>query len=166
MHDYPEAYTESNLNQILDANDSFPEYIDADARERLLTLAQSRAAARGGPLEDEKTDTIIATDWGGFASGEFGFDGDDMNQVALGVLNYGASVGKGATLFTDVSVVQDGWLTTGDGRKTQTVEYVDEEYDNATPGNMWIPNGAQDYICIVTLSDELVHEDPTAAEAM
>lgn len=166
MHDYPEAYTDDNLDQILDANDSFPDYISATERERILDVARQRAAARGSALDDTETDALIATDWGGFASGEFGFDNDEMNTVALGVLNERASAGKGATLFTDTVVVQDTWLTSGDGRKTQTKAYVDDEYDNADEGDMWVPNGAQDYICIVCLSNELLHSEPTAAEAM
>lgn len=165
MHAYPEAYTFDNLFSIIDSNDSCPTPAH-DELQRIVDLAERRAGARGNALDDEKVDCLIATDWTGFAEGEFGYDNGALNQFAIGILNHTASVGKGATLFTDTYVIQNGWLKSGDGRRAQVEAYVDDDYDGAEEGEMWIPKGAQDYICIVALSKELVHDSPSAAEAM
>lgn len=167
MHDYPEAYTEDNLCDILESNDDCPP-IGPDELDRIIDLAQRRADARGeeSALERTEVDCVIATEWDGFAQGEFGYDNGTLNQFAIGVLNEQVSAGKGATLFTDTYVIQTGWLQTGDGRRNEVEAYVDDDYDNADAGEMWIPNGAQDYICIVALSDELVHGTPSVSDAM
>jgi hypothetical protein len=165
MVGYPEAYTTDNLQDILDANTNVPPIAD-DELDRLLQLARQRADARGSALDDQQTDCLIATEWDGFAQDEFGYHNDTLNQWAIGVLNMSASVGKDATLFTDTYVIQDGWLQTGDGRYSKIEEYEDDTFDGAGRGEMWIPKGAQEYIAIIKLSDELVHESPDAAEAM
>lgn len=166
MLDYPEAYTADNLYEILDANSAVPDEFGTANLERLVEIAQQRADARGNPLEDDKQDCLIGTDWTGFAGNEFGYSGGKLNHFAFGVVQPGISSGKDATLFTDVQVVQQDWLETGDGRKTQLEQYVDDDYDGADPGEMWIPDGAAQYIAIVVLSNELVHGEPTAADAM
>ena len=168
MTGYPAAYTRDNLVDILDANDAVPTVTD-DELDRIIELAKRRADARGeqNALEDTKTDCIIATEWTGFAQGEFGYDGDrNLNNFAMGVLDMGASVGKDATLFTDTYVIQTKWLESGDGRCKQIEQYVDDDYDGADPGAMWIPQGAQDWIAIIKLSDELILDSPQAADAM
>lgn len=162
---YPTAYTVDNLDDILESNTNVPQ-ISADERDRLLSLARRRAASRGeqNALEDNQTDCIITTDWTTFAQNEFGYDaGGDLNEFALGIFERATG---NATLFTDTYVVQGGWLSTGDGRKSQLDQYVDDEYAQSDDGEMWVPKGAQDYVAIIRLSDELLHDAPTAAEAM
>jgi hypothetical protein len=163
---YPTAYDRDHLDELLNSNSSWPDYMSGAERDRLVKLARQRADARGGALDDGETECIIGTDWGNFASGEFGFDDDTMNQVALGVVQGDISSGKDATLFSDTVVVQDRWLCSGDGRLTATKDYEDEDWDDANIGDLWIPDGAQDYICIVALSGDIVHDDPDASEAM
>lgn len=169
MHDYPEAYTADNLRQILDANDSVPSLND-EQFERLVELAERRASGRGESavntgLEQHEHECLIATNWDSFAGNEFGYDGE-VNQFAFGVYDHDISAGKGACLFTDTVVVQNGYLTTGDGRKTQFERYMDEDYDNANAGEMWIPRGAQDYIGIVVLDPELLFGEADIADMM
>jgi hypothetical protein len=167
-HDYLTAYDDEQLEDILDSNDSAPS-IDSEQFERIMELARMRARGRGDSMDDglerDEYECLICTDWDSFAGNEFGYDGD-VNQFALGIYDHDVSASKGASLFTDVSVIQHGWLSTGDGRKTQFERYEDDDYEQAEPGEMWIPNGAQDYICIVVLDPELLYEDPGAAEAM
>jgi hypothetical protein len=164
------AYTLDNFKQLLEAHDSAPEWLvkDDEHLERIVNLAEQRAGARGeqSALEEGETECLLATDWHGWASDEFGFDGDESNQVALGVLNARASADRDAILFNDTVVVQTGWLRSGDGRKTQMKPYVDEEYDNSSEGELWVPRGAANYIAIIALSSELVHGTPDLAEAM
>lgn len=168
MHDFPEAYTKDNLQDILDANSAVPDDFGEANLDRLLTLARQRADARGedSAFDGDKMDCLIGTDWTGFAGDEFGYDGGKLNHWAFGVLNVEASYGKNATLFTNVQVVQQSWLETGDGRKSQVQTYVDEDYDGADDGEMWIPDGAAEYIAIVALSPELIHGDANVADAM
>jgi len=168
MTGYPEAYTLDNLQEILDSNSAVPD-LTREEVERLVDLAKRRADARGeqNALEDTETDCIIATEWYNFAADEFGHDSEGtINNVAMGVLDMSASVGKDATLFTDTYVIQTKWLESGDGRCNQIEQYVDDDYDEATPGDIWIPQGAQEYIAIVKLSDELIHDNPQVADAM
>lgn len=168
MHDYPEAYTSDNLRQILDANDSIPS-LNEEQFDRLLELARQRAQSRGTAvetgLEDHEHDVLIATDWDSFAGNEFGYDGD-VNQFAFGTYNHNVSSTKNASLFTDTVVVQNGYLSTGDGRKSKLESYMDDDYEHADEGDMWIPKSAQEYIGIVVLDAELLYDDPSAAEAM
>lgn len=166
-HDYPEAYTLDNLEQIIDSNDHCPS-LARDEIERLVELARQRADARGtdSALEDEQTECLIATDWTGFASGEFGYDNGDVNQFAMGVLEERVSAGRDATLFSDTVIVQNGWLQTGDGRRSQVKAYEDEDYERSDTGEMWIPKSAQEYIAIIALDPELIHGEPDASEAM
>jgi hypothetical protein len=168
MYDYPEAYTDDNLYDILTANDAVPDEFGRDNLDRLLDIARARADARGeqNALDAEQSECLIGTDWTGFAGNEFGYDGGKLNNWAFGILEAEVSRTKNATLFTDTHVVQQSWLETGDGRKSQTKAYVDDEYDGANEGDLWIPEGAQEYIAIVILDPELLHGSPTAADAM
>lgn len=167
MHDYPEAYDKEHLLELINANSSCPD-VAMDEVRRIIDLAERRAQLRGekSGLDDDKTDFVIATDWSGFASDEFGYDNGDVNQFALGVLNERASAGKRATLFNDTVVIQNGWLQTGDGRRASVQTYEDDDFDKADEGEMWIPISAQEYIAIIAISNELIHGDPSAADAM
>lgn len=164
MHDYPVAYTQDNLAQILNANDSCQNFADDEVR-RLVDLAQRRAQARAdSALDDGEVDCIIATEWSGFTQDKgFGFDNGQRNGVAMGVYT---DESDAATLFEDTVVVQQGWLSTGDGRRSKVEEFQDESWDDATTGTFWVPNGAQPYLCIVALSNELVHGTTKVADAM
>lgn len=167
MHDYPEAFSAENLQELLNANDSCPS-IAIDEVERIVELAEQRAQLReeDSSLDAKDIDCVIATDWTGFAESEFGRDNSETNQFAMGVLNEEASSGKGATLFNETVVLQNGWLTTGDGRRSKIEEYVDDEFESASSGEMWIPKGAQEYIAIIAISPELIHGSPDVADAM
>jgi len=166
--DYPEAFTVDNLYQILDSNSVVADEFGHDNAERLVALARQRADSRGeqSALDSTETECIIGTDWTGFAGDEFGYDGGKMNKWAFGVCKEDISRGKDATLFTNVHVVQQDWLETGDDRKTKLEQYEDEDYENSEPGEMWIPDAAAQYIAIIALSDELIHGDATVADAM
>ena len=162
---FPQAYTRDNLEQILESNDSVPDwFLDGDVLDRVLTYARQRADSESA-LDGEGTDCLITTNWSSFTD-DWGYDDGNANQVAIGTFNHSVSVGKDAGLFNDTQILQSGWLLTGDGRKSQASPYVDEGYDGADTGEMWIPNGAQSYICIVELKGELLHGEPTADEAM
>lgn len=159
MHDFPTAYTAAEFRKMVNANDDCPPLADGEM-QRLLDLAQQRVSARPDGLDNDQVDCLIATEWTGFTADEFGFDNGDPNQFAMGVFEGDVSSGKGADLFNDTVVVQNGWLMTGDDRRSQIEAYMDDDYDNAEAGEMWIPNGAQQYIAIIALSDELVSNDP------
>lgn len=157
MHDFPTAYVADEFREMVNANDDCPSLADGEM-QRLLDLAQQRASVRDG-LEDDQSECLIATTWSGFTNDEFGFDNGSPNQFAMGVFEGNVSTGKGADLFTDTVVIQHGWLTTGDGRRNQVEAYLDEDYGNADEGDLWLPNGAQKYIAVIALSDELLRGD-------
>jgi len=163
-HDYPVAYDEGHLQELINANDSCPD-VAIDEVKRIMDLAERRAQIRGeeSSLEAGAHDCVISTDWSGFASGEFGYDNGEVNQFAMGV--YEKDSGS-ATLFKDAVVLQNGWLQTGDGRRSKVEEYHDEDFDKASPGSFWIPKGAQDYIAIIAISGEAIHGEPDLADAM
>jgi hypothetical protein len=167
MTGYPAAYSPDALQDCINANTSCPD-VGEDELERILDLAERRAQARGedSALEDTETDCLVATDWASFAEDRFGYDASDfLNHFAIGVLDMRASVGKDATLFTDTYVIQQSWLHDGDGRRTQVEQYTDD-YEGNDGGDMWVPKGAQDYVAIIKLPDDLVHDEPALAEAM
>lgn len=167
MHNYAEAYTIDNLMELLEANSGAPDAFGRDNAERIVTLAQQRADARGeqSQLDSDHVECLIGTDWAGFAGDEFGYHAGKLNKWALGVLDVGRSMGRDATLFKDAVVVQQGWLETGDARYTQIEEY-ESDFEGASRGELWIPRKAQDYIAIIALSPELIHGDASAADAM
>lgn len=157
MHDFPEAYGTDHLHELVESNDSCPSP-SRDEIARIAQLARQRASARPDGLEDDQAECLISTEWASFID-DWGFDNGDQNQFALGVFEGDVSSGKDADLFNDVVVVQNGWLTTGDGRRAQIQPYMDEGYDAADEGEMWIPNGAQDYIAIIALTDDLLEDE-------
>lgn len=165
---FPQAYDDDNLKQNVDANSSSPDWLsNPKVLERIIEHAKGRADARGedSALDDSECECLITTNWSSFTE-DWGFSGGDANQVAVGIFNEEVSSGKQADLFTDVVVLQTDWLRSGDGRKSQAEAYMDESYDNADEGEMWIPNNAQDYICIIELTDELLHGEVQLSEAM
>lgn len=164
MHSFPNASSVAMLTDRA-AESDFCDDLTTEQAERIVDLAQRRVHADSA-LEQHDTTCVLMTDWVSFAASEFGYDNDEMNTTAVGTYNHSASSGKNADKFDDVTVIQQGWLTTGDGRKTQMVEYVDDDFDKASPGEMWVPHGAQEYMCIVALDSTLVHDNPSVAEAM
>lgn len=167
MQSYPEAYDKEHLQELINANDSSPN-VAIDEVERLIDLAERRAQLRDeeSTFDADDKECIIMTDWSGFAADEFGYDNGDMNQTAIGILNTQASAGKYATLFNDTVVVQNGWLETGDARRAKIEQYNDEDFEQASEGEMWVPDKAQEYMAIIALDPGLVHDDPKAADAM
>lgn len=166
MHGYPTAYTDDNLAEIIDANDSVPPWFSGDVVQRAVDHAKQRAQARGEEtaLDDTEEECLIVTDWNSFTD-DWGFDDGTSNQAALGVLNEDISASKDATLFSNVDILQSGWLRSGDGRKTHAERY-EPDWDEGSTGEMWIPKGAQEYICIVRLSDELIHGEIQLEDAL
>lgn len=170
MHNYPTVSSKDELLKTINGSDKCPD-IAPDEADRLIDMAERRAQLRGEESAVEKgvgtdPDCIISTDWTGFASGEFDYDNGHVNQFAMGVLKEEVSAEKNATLFHDTVVVQNGWLQTGDGRRSKVEEYHDEDFDKASPGSFWIPHGAQDYIAIIAISGEAIHGEPDLADAM
>jgi hypothetical protein len=165
---FPQAFDDDHLAELVDANSSVPDWVDdPEVLQRIIEHAKGRASGRGeeSALDSTEAECLITTDWNSFTD-DWGFDDGNANQVALGVFNEEVSSGKQADLFNETVIVQTGWLRTGDGRKSQSEAYLDEGYDNADEGEMWIPNGAQDYIAIIELTDELLHGEVTLADAM
>lgn len=163
--DLPEAYGDDNLAQILDANDSVPEWFSGEAVQHAVDYAKHRASARGedSALEDTETECLITTNWSSFTD-DWGHD-DGANEVALGILNERVSATTDAMLFNDTDILQTGWLQSGDGRRTQAERYVDKEF-GGDDGEMWVPKNAAQYLCIIKLDDELIHGDVQMVEAM
>jgi len=163
------AYTIDNLEQLLNSNDAVPDWFcNRDILQRVVTTATSRAVSRGdeSALEETDVECLIVTDWHSWNKNNFGFDDGSVNQVALGVINVRATAGNDAILFNDSVILQTGWLRSGDGRRKQAATYVDDDFDQSEDGELWIPRGAAKYMSIIALSDELLHGDPTIAEAM
>ena len=136
MSDYPIAYGAEHLQELINANDSCPDVAIDEAR-RIVELVEQRV---------QSTNCIISTDWNGFASNEFGYDNGEINQFAVGT--HERDSGR-ATLFKDTVVLQNGWLQSGDGRRSKVEEYHDEEFEKSSDGDLWVPNNAQQYIAII-----------------
>jgi hypothetical protein len=144
MQDYPKAFDEDHLHELLKSNDSCATPA-RDEVERLDTLVEQRQDARTEPARD----CLIATDWSGFAADNFGFDNGEMNEFAMGTYERATD---NADLFNDTVVVQNGWLTTGDGRRSQVQQYNDDDFDGADVGQLWLPRSAQDYIAVIEVA--------------
>lgn len=165
---FQEVYDEDQFRALLDSNSSAPDWVaDETIVERIVNHARSRAASRGddSPYQHSKTPCIITTNWASFTE-DWGFSKGDANQVAIGQFNADASSGKAADLFTNTVVLQTAWLRGGDGRLSQSEHYIDADFEKASAGDMWIPNGAQEYICIKELTAELLHGEPNLVDAM
>lgn len=167
---FQEAYDVDHLTDLLDANSSAPAWVaDEEVVERIVNHARSRADARGedSAYDHKKTPCIITTNWSSFTD-DWGFDDGNANQVALGQFNEDVSAGKNADLFNNTVILQSGWLRSGDDRRTHAEHYQAEADGSYEPsaGEMWVPNGAQDYICIKELTAELLHGEPNLADAM
>jgi hypothetical protein len=163
---FPQAFDDDHLAELVDANSSVPDWVDdPEVLQRIIEHAKGRAAGRGeeSALDSTEAECLITTDWNSFTD-DWGYSDGDANQVALGV--YKEGVGDNADLFKDTTIVQSDWLRTGDGRKTQSEPYEDEEFEQSDEGELWIPHKAQDYVAIIELSGELLHGSPNAADAM
>lgn len=159
------AYDADHLAELVEANSSAPDWVSGDVIDRIVEYAQQRAAARDeqSSLDADQTECIITTDWQNFTD-DWGFSSGSANQVAIGTYNSGA--GSKADLFENAEILQTQWLRSGDGRSKQAAEYEDgSDYDGKL-GEMWIPHAAQDYICIIELTGELIHGEPELSEAM
>ena len=161
------AYTVDNLQSLCNANDVAPDISD-DETQRLIELAQQRAESRGeeSALDADTKEVLIATTWNGYASDNFGYDDNLLNKFALGELNVDVSAGKRATLFNNTVVVQQGWLQSGDARRTKLQHYEDDDYDGSDVGDLWIPLSACDYIALFAISNDLIHGQKQIADAM
>lgn len=170
MYDYPVVYTRGQLDEIIEAHGAV-DSLKARPLKRLVDLARMRADSRAdGVLDDEQTDCVIGTNWTQFGADEFGKNEGFVNQWAFGILDTAASVGRDATLFTDTQIVQQDYLSSGDGRKTKLRTYTDDDYDGAADGELWIPDKCLpqrgNYIAVVEIDNELVHGNATLEEAM
>lgn len=144
-----EAYTDDHLRELIDSNDSCHDITDEEY-ERLLSVIAS--FTNEPQSRDEQPALIICGSWFNYAESTFGIEDGAVNRIAIGWYNEEISSEKGALLFENVEIVQRQWLQTGDGRRRQTRTYEDEQYDDS----LWVPKSITDYLCIVTLSEELL----------
>jgi hypothetical protein len=161
---FPDAFNDDMLEDILDANDSAPSLSDEE-RQRIIDVTETISGAMGA-LDSDNDWCLIGTTWQSFCENTFGTDDNVVNRFAIGVHEADISSGKGATLFSNTRIVQHKWLKGGDNRRSQYKTFIDDGYDDANEGDLWIPKSAQEYICIVELKDELIHGKPTLSEAM
>jgi len=161
---YPDAFNLDMLEDIFEANDAAPS-IDEAEMERLIEVAQEVSGA-DSTLDADNEWCLIGTEWQSFCKNTFGDDDGLVNRFAIGVHEADISSGKGATLFSKTRIIQHQWLKGGDGRRQKYCRYVDDDYEDANAGDMWVPRGAQEYMLIVELKPELLHGQATIAEAM
>jgi hypothetical protein len=177
------AYDEDHLMEVLNSNSNCRDF-NTEEVSRIAEFGKQRTMGRiNGPMDDEPNDHVLTTDWHGFAKSEFGVDEVDeetssarqtdstvgrktVNDVVLAHPNEAMSDGKDAVLFEDAVILQSGWLSTGDGRRTQAEKYVSDDYDDATPGSLWIPRSALEYFVVVKLGDEMVRPQAKLSDAM
>lgn len=161
------AYSVDNLQSLCNANDLAPD-LTGDEAERIVEIAQQRASSRGeeSALDADTKEVLIATTWNTYASDNFGRDNNNLNKFAIGELNVDVSAGKRATLFNNTVVVQQGWLESGDSRRTEIEYYEDDEYGGSDVGDLWIANGAAEYIALFALSSELIHGKVSLSDAL
>lgn len=165
---FQQIYDSGQLRDILDSNNSVPRWVSDEAVvERIVQYAQQRADSRGeeSAYDTDVTRCLITTNWFNFTE-DWGDDGGDRNQVAIGQFDHDRSVGSNADLFTNTEIIQRGWLQTGDGRRRQAAYYEDTDFEGASVGDMWIPSTVQEYLCITELTGELLHGEPTIVDAM
>lgn len=164
MQTYPKAFDAEHVHSLIDSNEFGPD-CTVDMAKRLCTLASQRADVRNDTAFDGGTPCLIATTWVGFCEDNFGYDDGSVNHYAIGVHKPDVSMTKGADLFVDVHVVQQGWLETGDGRRTELQIYTDE-FDGTNDGEMWLPDGRQEYVAVIELSEDIVYDGANASDAM
>lgn len=151
--------------ELLNSNSNCRDFNVAEVA-RIAELGKQRTIDRiDGPMDDESNDYVLTTDWHNFAKSEFGVD-ETVNDVVLAYPNHSLSDSKDAVLFEEAVIVQSGWLDSGDGRRVQIEKYVSEDYDDATPGSLWIPRSALDYFVVIELSDEMVRPQAQLSDAM
>jgi len=161
---YPKAYDANHLKSLIESNDSGPD-CTTEMSERLITLAQQRGSRRNESALTGVTECVIATNWVGYCSDTLGHDGDTLNHYMIGCHKADVSRMKNADLFTDTHIIQQQWLLSGDGRRSE-VEPYEDDFDGTDSGEVWIANSAQDYLCIIELDDELVYGDASMSDAM
>lgn len=162
------AYTPENLEEIVNANEFGPG-IDINMAGRLIDLARRRTQARStDTMNQGEKDFLVFTDWDNFCRDTFGSSGSGSdnvpNRFALGVPNWEVSADKDAYLIKEAVAVQQGWLETGDGRRSEIeeVDQTDTSFHDET-GEFWAP---KDYTALVGFGDDLVYEEPKLADAM
>jgi len=145
-----------------------PDAVVREAAERLITLANQHTTARGdGGLNQEK-DYIICTNWDNFCRDTFGSsqfpEGDVPNRFALATVDFEVSKGRKAWLCKNAVAVQQGWLETGDSRKTQMKEIDQTDGDFLDKvGQFWSP---REYTLLIELGDDLVKDETSLEDAM
>lgn len=161
------AFSAEHLVELIEANEFGPS-INEEMAERIIDIARRRTQARGSnPMEQEK-DVLVFTNWDNFCRDTFGSSGTGSenvpNRFALCVPNFDASTGRKAWLCEEAVAIQQDWLETEDGRKTQIelIDQSDTDYVN-DPKTFWSP---KDYTAMVGFGNELVKEKPSAADAM
>lgn len=162
------AYTTDNFIQLIEANEYGPVITETQA-ERIIDLAARRTQTRKETAFDgEPKDFLVTTTWDNFCWETLGGSsldgGETPNRFALGVPNFDVASGRDAWLIEDAVVVQQGWLETNDGRKSEIkeVDQTDTSYHDEH-GEFWAP---KDFTALIGLSEELLGLDADAAEAM
>jgi len=162
------AYTTDHLVQLVEANEYGPTITEPMA-DRLIDLATRRTQARGTDATHVgERDFLVMTTWDEFCRNTFG--GDDVkehnvpNRFALCVPDFEVSSGREAWLCKEAVAVHQGWLESGDGRRTEmtTIDQSDTQFHD-DPGEFWCP---KECTGMVGFGDELVYEEPAVADAM
>jgi hypothetical protein len=160
------AYTVDNLQQLLDANEYAPPITD-DVVDRLVAVAQARVSAESAYDNVGPIDLVFGT-WDNFCRETWGSSstdyGTEPNRFMLCTINEDVSENRDAWLCEEADVIQQGWLTTGDGRKSKLkhVDVSDTEFVDDTR-TCWCP---KEYLGRVSMSNELLTPEGTAADAM
>lgn len=166
--DVESAYTVDNLVGLVEANEYGPK-MTTEMAERIIDLAARRTQTRGESTVDRgRKDFLVMTTWDNFCRDTFGSDEVNDNNVpnryALVVPHWKASSGRNAWLCKEAVAVQQGWLESGDGRRSQ-LEQIDQTHTSYHDerGEFWAP---KEHTAVLGFGDELVYEDPKLADAM
>lgn len=164
----PSAYTTDNLVELIEANEFGP-HITEEMADRIIDLARRRTQARSeNTVEVGEKDFLVFTDWDSFCRDTFGSDGvgDDNvpNRYALCVPNFKVSSGRDAWLCKEAVAIQQGWLESGDGRRSsiEEVDQTDTSFHDDRE-EFWAP---KEYTAMIGFGDDLVRQDPKVADAM
>jgi hypothetical protein len=160
------AYTVDNLHQLLESNQYAPAVSD-DIVDRIVEVTQARVSADGAYDDVGELDLVFGT-WDNFCRDTWGSSstdyGTEPNRFLVCRINEDVSQNRDAWLCEDADVIQQGWLTTGDGRKSKLkhVDVSDTEFVDESRV-CWCP---KEYLGRIALSNELLTPDGTAADAM
>lgn len=160
-----EVYDADHLQTVIDANELGPEGVTEAMCERIIDVAHQRTQSRmEGPLDDTKDPQLVFTNWDQFCRETFGSDSGSPNRFALTEINWDVSDDRQAWLCEEAVAIQQGWLESGDSRRTQLeeIDVSDDEYVD-DPGTFWCP---KEYTTALTFADELLRDMPAAADAM